>query len=108
MLKLLEEAKTKVRDPGTIKVVEAAYVKFKDHLWYLIERLVPLAWFNVRVADRDKKEMANAMLKYQNQARPDIQQMPETEDFGEKLLQHFTEPNSWTFLNCCMERNRHS
>ena len=39
LLKLLEEAKTKVIDPGTIKMVEAVYVKLKDHLWYLSERL---------------------------------------------------------------------
>ena len=31
--------KTKVRDPGTIKIVEAACVKLNDHLWYLSERL---------------------------------------------------------------------
>ena len=44
LLKLLEEVKTKVRDPRMIKMVEAAQVKLKDHLWYLIKRLVPLAW----------------------------------------------------------------
>ena len=63
LLKLLEEAKTKIRDPETIKMMEAAYIKLKDHLWYLSERLVPLALFSARVADRDKKKMANAMLK---------------------------------------------
>ena len=66
-LKLLEEAKTKVRDPGMIKIVEAGNVKLKHHLWYLSERFVPLALFSVRVADRDKKEMANAIFKCQNQ-----------------------------------------
>ena len=65
LLKLLEEAKTKVRDPEMIKMMEAAYIKLKDHRWYLSERLVPLALFSARVADRDKKEMANAILKYQ-------------------------------------------
>ena len=39
LLELLKEAKTKVREPGMIKVVEAAYVKLKYHLWYLSERL---------------------------------------------------------------------
>ena len=53
-------------------MVEATY-KLKDHLWYLIERLVPLALFSARVADRDKNEMANVSLKYQNQTRPDCQ-----------------------------------
>ena len=42
---------------------------------------MPLALFRARVADRDEKEMANAILKYQNQARPDCQQMLETKDF---------------------------
>ena len=64
LMKLLEKTKTKVRDPETIKMVEAAYVKLKDHLWYLSERLVPPALFSARVADRDEKEMANAILKY--------------------------------------------
>ena len=42
LLKLLQEAKTKVRDPGTINMLEAAYVKLKDHFLCLGERLVPL------------------------------------------------------------------
>ena len=42
LLKLLQEAKTKLRDPGTINMLEAAYVKLKDHFLYLGERLVPL------------------------------------------------------------------
>ena len=66
--------------------MKAAFVKLKDHLWYLSERLVPLVFFSVRVADRDKKEMANAILKYQNQVRTDYQQMPETEDFEVLLI----------------------
>ena len=28
-------------------------------------------------------------VKHKNQAHPDCQQMPETEDFGAKLLKHF-------------------
>ena len=55
LLKLLEVAKTKVRDPRTIEMVEAAYVKFKGHLWYLSEGLMPPALFSARVANRDKK-----------------------------------------------------
>ena len=52
-----------------MKIVEATYVKFKDHFWYLSERLEPPTLFNARVPDRDKKEMANGILKYENQAR---------------------------------------
>ena len=76
-------------------MVETAYVKLKDHLLYLSERLVPLALFSARVADRDKKEMANAILKYQNQTSPDFQQMPATKNAWAK---HFVGPDSWTFF----------
>ena len=104
LLKHLEEAKIKVGDPETIKMVETAYLKLKDHLWYLSERLVQLALLSARVLDRDKKEMANAILKYQNQARPDCQQMLETEDFGAKLFKDFVEPDSWTFFKLLHEK----
>ena len=50
---------------------------------------MPLALFSAKVADCDKKEMANAILKYQKQARPDCQPMRETKDFGAKLLKNF-------------------
>ena len=33
--------------------------------------------------------MANAILKYQYQTRPDCHQPPETKDFGAKRLKHF-------------------
>ena len=66
LLELLEKANTKIRDPGTIKMLEAAYVKLKDHLWYLSERLVLLALFSARVADHDKKEMANYAIQGPN------------------------------------------
>ena len=97
-MKVLEEAKIKVRNPKTTKMMEAAYVKLEDHLWYLSERLVPPALFSVRVADRDKKEMANAILKYENQAHPDCQQMPKTKDCGAKLLKHFVGLDSGIFF----------
>ena len=99
LLKLMEKAKPIIRDSGTIKMVNAFCFKLKDHLWYLSERLVPTTLFSVKATDRDKKEMANAILKYQNQAHPDFQQMPETEDFGAKLLKHFVKPD----LGICFE-----
>ena len=57
-----------------------------------------LALFSARVADCDKKEMAISILKYQNQAHPDDQEMSETEAFGAKLLKLFVEPVSMTFF----------
>ena len=104
LLKHLEEAKTKVGDPETIKMVETAYLKLKDRLWYLSERLVPLALLSARVVDRDKKEKANAILKYQNQARTDCQQMLEKGDFGAKLFKDFVGPDSWTFFKLLHEK----
>ena len=94
LLKLLKEAKTEVRAQGTIKIVEAAYVKLKDHAWYSSERLVPPTLFSARVTDRDKKEMANAILKYENQVCPDCQQMPKQKILGQNL-KHFVGPYSW-------------
>ena len=43
-------------------MVKPAYVKLKDHLWSLSERLAPLVLFRAWVADRDKKEMTNAIF----------------------------------------------
>ena len=80
-------------------MVNAFCFKLKDHLWYLSEPLVPTTLFSVKVTDRDKKEMANAILKHKNQAHPDCQQTPETEDFGAKLLKHFVGPD----LGICFE-----
>ena len=66
---------------------------------YLSKRLVPPASLSARIADRNEKKMANAVLKYQNQVRSDCQQMPKTEDFGKKLLNHFVGPD----LEICFE-----
>ena len=67
LLKLLEKAKPKIRDSGTLEMVDAVCVKLKGHLWYLSNRLVPPTLFSVRITDRDKKEMANAIFNpYQN------------------------------------------
>ena len=77
-------------------MVEAAYVKLKDHLRYLTERLVLMTFFSARVTDRDKKEMVSAVPKLHNQTSPHCQQMPETENFGAKRLKHFVGPDSWT------------
>ena len=51
-------------------MVEAAYVKLKDHLWCLSERHVPMALFNARVADRDKKENGKCSHKIINRTKP--------------------------------------
>ena len=58
---------------------------------------MPSALFSARVADCDIKEMANVILKYENQARSDSQQTSETKDFGAKILKHFIGQGSWIF-----------
>ena len=50
-------------------MVEAACIKFKNHFWCLSERLEPPTLFYARIPDCDEKEMANGILKYENQAR---------------------------------------
>ena len=86
---MLEEAKTNFKDPGAIGMVEAAYIKIKDHRWYLSKRLAPRTLFSATLPDYDEKEMANAILKCQYRTRPDCQQTPEIKDFGAKRLKHF-------------------
>ena len=80
-------------------MVKAAYVKLNEHFWYFSERFVPQALLSARVEDCDKKELANAILKHQNQTRPGCQQIPETEDFGAKRLIHFVGRTHKPFLN---------
>ena len=52
---------------------------------------------DARVADCDKKEMANAILNIRTKpvliANKCLKQ-----DFGAKRLKHFVGPNSWTFF----------
>ena len=70
--------------------MEATYAKLKDHFWYLSERFVVLALFSAsRVADCEKKDLANAIPKHQIQTRPDRQRMPKTVHFGTKRFKHF-------------------
>ena len=66
----------------------------------------PLAGPGTRIADCDKKKMADAILKCQNQSRPDCLQMPETEDFEAKRLKHFVGPDTCTFFELLHGRNQ--
>jgi len=47
---------------------------------------VPLSFCSNTVSDKDKREMANAILKFQNQDLPDCQEMPIAEIFATNLL----------------------
>ena len=63
LLKLLEDAKTKLKDTDMIEMITAAYSKLTNHLWYLSERLVPFSMFSHRVSDSEKCAMAKELLK---------------------------------------------
>ena len=43
-------------------VADAALSAFKNHLWYLTEELVPLAFFSCHVSTSAKQEMADVLL----------------------------------------------
>ena len=109
LLKHLEEAKIKVRDPETIKMVETVYVKLKDHLWYLSERLVQLALLSAKVVSivtKRKRQMQflNIRTKPVQIANKCLKQKILEQNFSKILLGRTHGP----FLNCCMKRNRHS
>ena len=50
----LEEGMKKLPTPLMKEMAEASYKKMKDHLWYISERLVPLALFSPNVSDTEK------------------------------------------------------
>ena len=99
LLKLLEEAKYKVKDTDMLEMITAAYSKLTNHLWYLSERLVPFSMFSHRVSDTEKSAMAKVLLKCNRENKPNSQQMPITDTFGKKKLRHFIGPDSWTFFD---------
>ena len=83
LLELLEEAKAKVGDPGAIKMVEAAYVKLKDHLWYWSGK--GRNWQMQSLNVRTKSVLiAHKCLKQKI--------------LGEKSLRQFVGLDSWTFF----------
>ena len=94
LLTLLEEAKTKVRDPETIKMAEAAYVKLKEHLCYLGERLVPLALFSAAIADIRTKPV----LITNKCSKKKI--------LGQNFSNILLDRTHGSFLNRCIGRNR--
>ena len=100
-LKLLEQAKRKVKSSEMLEMIDAALIKLKSHLWYLSERLVPFALLSHRVTTKDKAEMAKEILKFRDcpQVSECQQLMPEAESFGNKKLKDFVGDDSWTFLN---------
>ena len=73
--------------------------KLENHLWYLSERLVPLAIFSDYVLPADKKKMKEALLKYQGPAENTVQEMPHPNKLETKFLENFIGNDSWTLFN---------
>ena len=85
--------------PKFLSLVTPARQKLENHLWYLSERLVPLAIFSDYVLPADKKKMKEALLKYQGPAENTVQEMPHPNKLETKFLENFIGNDSWTLFN---------
>lgn len=101
LLQQLEKAKELEKDALILQFIEASMEKLKLHLWYLSERLVPLAFFCNRVDDCQKSEMAKEMIAYEGMIPGGTQDMPITDqrvEFSSMKLKQFVGSDSWTFF----------
>ena len=99
-LQQLEKAKLIIKDHNFLKFIEASSEKLKQHLWYLSERLVPIAFFSSRVDNQQKSEMAKELLSYEK-VSGGTQDMPLPEEgmqFSSMKLKQFVGSDSWTFF----------
>ena len=100
LMKLFESASNALKkDLQLLEFVTSAREKLQAHLWYLSERLVPLALFSSRVSDREKSDMAKAILRCKSEKAPPSQEMPNACNFKTKKLKDFVGPDSWTFFS---------
>ena len=100
-LQLLEKASSKVSNDNFNKFIEASLNKLKVHLWYLSERLVPLAFFSTQVDDKNKSNMAKEMIRYERIEAAGTQDMPTLgigANFSSLKLKQFVGSDSWTFF----------
>ena len=76
---------------------QAVASKFENHFWYLTERLVVLALFST-ASVHEKKGMAKAMKKYQNDTSFDhsVHRMPTVTAFTQ--LKDLIGPESWVLF----------
>ena len=101
-LKLLEKAKLSIKNEQMIQFIEASYNKMKQHLWYLSERLVPLAFFSKRVDDKNKSEMSKEILRYEGVQPIGTRDMHIPQDgvkFTSMKMKQFIGSDSWTFFD---------
>jgi len=100
LLSLLESAiDTKLVSVSFKELVQASLDKLvAGHLWYLSERLVPLALFSDHVSHHDKSMMAKQSLIYRDDPRMTRQQHPLADRYSTKKLKDFVGPDSMTFF----------
>ena len=100
LLSLLESAiDTKLVSSSFKELVQASLDKLvAGHLWYLSERLVPLALFSDHVSHHDKSMMAKQSLIYRDDSRMTRQQHPFADRYSTKKLKDFVGPDSMTFF----------
>lgn len=79
------------------KVSAAAFNKFSNHLWYLNEALVGLAFFDDRVDLVEKRSMVKA-LKNSGSSSYESRKSLKKEEVIQKQLSHFVTSNTLEFL----------
>ena len=78
-------------------LVSNARKKLENHLWYLSERLVIFSLFSEQVPVSEKKKMTAALLDY-TPTTNSAQSMPQSKNFGSKILKDFIGHDSWTMF----------
>ena len=78
-------------------LVSNARKKLENHLWYLSERLVIFSLFSEQVPVSEKKKMTAALLDY-TPTTNSAQSMPQSKNFGSKILKDLIGHDSWTMF----------
>lgn len=83
--------------------VNAAQEKLNSHLWYLSERLVPMALFSSNADVGELSSMRRSMLKFESTANNEMdksmQQMPASFNMKNKQLKDFVGNDSWRIFS---------
>lgn len=80
------------------KIANAALNKFKNHLWYISDELIALAYFDDSVSFETKEEMIDA-LKNEADADPPKKTTVDQEYYGKKQLWDFVTANTVSFFD---------
>ena len=82
--------------PNFLSFVEGARKKIENHLWYLSERLVPLALYSDNLDLTQKHK--TTMMKFKGLSPFAKQEMPFSSTLGKKALKDFVGRDSWTLF----------